>query len=81
MYSIGKTCARQLTLQNGAGIEVEDGARGSEEVSGLGKEQLGVPMADQKTAEVSPSKVDFGVQCNEVQEHKCAGGNGRNPLY
>ncbi|KAJ4936523.1 hypothetical protein JOQ06_001113 [Pogonophryne albipinna] len=72
LNSIGKTCARKLNLQNGAGIEVEDGARGNDEVSRLGKEQLGVPMADQKTAEVSPSKVDFGVQCNEFQEHKCA---------
>ncbi|KAJ4931865.1 hypothetical protein JOQ06_010303 [Pogonophryne albipinna] len=72
LISIGKTCARKLNLQNGAGIEVEDGALGNEEVSLLGKEQLGVQMADQKTAEVSPSKVDFGVQCNEFQEHKCA---------
>ncbi|KAK5885491.1 hypothetical protein CesoFtcFv8_019195 [Champsocephalus esox] len=72
LNSIEKTCARKLNLQNGAGIQVEDGALGNEEVSLLGKEQLGVPMADQKTAEVSPSKVDFGVQCNEFQEHKCA---------
>ncbi|KAJ4931873.1 hypothetical protein JOQ06_010311 [Pogonophryne albipinna] len=72
LNSIGKTCTRKLNLQNGAGIEVEDGALGNEEVSLLGKEQLGVPMADQKTAEVSPSKVDFGVQCNEFQEQKCA---------
>ncbi|KAJ4931872.1 hypothetical protein JOQ06_010310 [Pogonophryne albipinna] len=72
LNSIGKTCARKLNLQNGAGIEVEDGALGNEEVSLLGKEQLSVPMADQKTAEVSPAKVDFGVQCNEFQEHKCA---------
>ncbi|XP_034078626.1 uncharacterized protein LOC117550335 [Gymnodraco acuticeps] len=85
---IGKTCARKLNLQNGAGIEVEDGALGNEEVSLLGKEQLGLPMADQKTAEVSPSKVDFGVQCNEFQEHKCAceerrcsmGPNGNQPF-
>ncbi|KAK5914560.1 hypothetical protein CgunFtcFv8_008993 [Champsocephalus gunnari] len=72
LNSIEKTCARKLNLQNGAGIQVEDGALWKEEVSLLGKEQLGVPMADQKTAEVSPSKVDFGVQCNEFQEHKCA---------
>ncbi|KAI4800704.1 hypothetical protein KUCAC02_007145 [Chaenocephalus aceratus] len=72
LNSIGKTCARKLKLQNGAGIQVEDGALGKEEVSLLGKEQLGIPMADQKMAEVSPSKVDFGVQCNEFQEHKCA---------
>ncbi|XP_033945689.2 uncharacterized protein [Pseudochaenichthys georgianus] len=72
LNSIEKTCARKLNLQNGAGIQVEDGALGKEEVSLLGKEQLGVPMADQKMAEVSPSKVDFGVQCNEFQEHKCA---------
>ncbi|KAL3054377.1 hypothetical protein OYC64_006662 [Pagothenia borchgrevinki] len=71
LNSIEKTCVRKLNLQNGAGIEVEDGALGNKEVSRLGKEQLGVPMADQKTAEVSPSKVDFGVQCNEFQEHKC----------
>ncbi|KAF3846874.1 hypothetical protein F7725_003952 [Dissostichus mawsoni] len=36
------------------------------------KRAAGRPMADQKTAEVSPSKVDFGVQCNEFQEHRCA---------
>ncbi|XP_071060328.1 uncharacterized protein [Pseudochaenichthys georgianus] len=72
LNSIEKTCARKLNLTNGTGIQVEDGALGNEEVSLLGKEQLGVPMADQKTAEVSPSKVDFGVQCNEFQEHKCA---------
>nr|XP_033944513.1 uncharacterized protein LOC117450705 isoform X4 [Pseudochaenichthys georgianus] len=72
LNSIEKTCARKLNLTNVAGIQVEDGALGKEEVSLLGKEQLGVPMADQKTAEVSPSKVDFGVQCNEFQEQKCA---------
>ncbi|XP_033974456.1 uncharacterized protein LOC117473083 [Trematomus bernacchii] len=88
LNSIGKTCARKLNLLNGAGIEVEDGARGNEEVSRLGKEQLGVPMADQKTAEVSPSKVDFGVQCNEFQEYKCtceerrcSMGPNRNPPF
>ncbi|KAI4787501.1 hypothetical protein KUCAC02_036424, partial [Chaenocephalus aceratus] len=50
LNSIEKTCARKLNLTNGVGIEVEDGALGNEEVSLLGKEQLGVPMADQKTA-------------------------------
>ncbi|KAK5859383.1 hypothetical protein PBY51_020942 [Eleginops maclovinus] len=67
-----KTCARRLNLQNGADINLEDGAYGNEEDGRFTKEELCVPKADQKTAEVSPSKVDFGVQCNELQEHKCA---------
>ncbi|XP_044076010.1 uncharacterized protein LOC122887138 [Siniperca chuatsi] len=63
----------QLILQNGVDMEAEDGACGNK-ASQLRNEQLCVPMADQKMAEVSPSKghlVDCGIQCTELQELKC----------
>ncbi len=67
----------QLILQNGVDMEEdgvdmeEDGACGDEKVSQLRNEQLGVPVADQKTADVSVLKghlVDCGIQCTELQE-------------
>ncbi|XP_037644726.1 uncharacterized protein LOC119499472 [Sebastes umbrosus] len=57
-------------------VEMEDRACGNEEVGQLRNEQLCVPMADQKMAEVSPSKghlVDCGIQCIELQQ--CASCN------
>ena len=78
----------QLILQDGSDIEVEDGTSGNEEVGQLRHEQLCVPMADQRTAQVSPSKgrlVDCGVQCSELQcpceEIKCSMGPNRRHPY
>ncbi|XP_028438188.1 uncharacterized protein LOC114558401 [Perca flavescens] len=56
---------------SGADMEVEDGACRNKEVQ---NQQLCVQTADQNIADVSPSKahlVDCGVQCTELQEHKC----------
>ncbi|XP_029309626.1 uncharacterized protein LOC115022691 isoform X2 [Cottoperca gobio] len=67
-------CAGQPILQNGVATELVDEACGNEEDSRQRNEQLCVPMADQKMAEVSPSKghlVDCGVQCTELKEWKC----------
>ncbi|XP_035855773.1 uncharacterized protein LOC116045200 [Sander lucioperca] len=60
-----------LIRRNGADMEAEDGACRNKEVR---SQQLCVQTADQETADVSPSKahlVDCGVQCTELQEHKC----------
>ncbi|XP_031730829.1 uncharacterized protein LOC116398564 [Anarrhichthys ocellatus] len=71
--------AGQLILQNGVDMEAEDG------VSQPRNEQLCAPIADLKTAEVSPSKgrlVDCGVQCTELQEWNCnckETGSGMGP--
>lgn len=69
-----------LIVQNGVDMETEDRIC----------EQLCVPMADLKMAEVSPSKghlVDCGIQCNKLQEIKCLceeiksmGPNRRHPF-
>lgn len=63
----------QIVLQKGVDV-AEDGACGNK-VSQPSNEKLCVPMADQKIAEVSPSKghlVDCGTQCRlQLQDCNC----------
>ncbi|XP_068557633.1 serine-rich adhesin for platelets-like isoform X2 [Cebidichthys violaceus] len=64
----------QLILQNRVDMEAEDDACGNKEVSQPRNKPLCAPIADLKTAEVSPSKghlVDCGVQCTKLQERNC----------
>ncbi|GLD67193.1 uncharacterized protein AKAME5_001855500 [Lates japonicus] len=75
-----------LTVGNRVDTEVKNWACGNEEVSQLRNEKLCPPVADQRMAEVSPSKghlVDCGIQCTELQGLKCfceelKGGMGPN---
>ncbi|XP_070700629.1 uro-adherence factor A-like [Pempheris klunzingeri] len=78
----------QMVLQNGVDMEVDNGADENQEVGHLGNEQLCVPMADQKMAEVSLLKgqlVDCGTQCTQFQElcpceRSSVGLNRRHPF-
>lgn len=74
----------QMTLQNDTQMEV---ATGAQKVDGqMRNVELGVPTADQKMAQVTPSKgnlVDCAIQCTELQGLKCLceelkGGVGSN---
>ncbi|XP_034411947.1 uncharacterized protein buc2l [Cyclopterus lumpus] len=72
----------QMTLQNEVDMEAEDEAGRNKEVSQPNNQQLCVPMADQKMAEVSPSKgqlVDCGVQCTQLKDCDCK-ERGRHSL-